>query len=76
MCCFYAKIAWTLIINLITRRERSPVESMFFELMPVVEAKPYFRLVDRESAEDLLRGGIDGACLVRPFKERVTLIFF
>ncbi|XP_059610838.1 uncharacterized protein LOC132257818 [Phlebotomus argentipes] len=70
MCCFYTKIAWTLIINLITRRERSSAESVVFELMPVVEAKPYFRLVDRESAEDLLKGGPDGACLVRPFKEK------
>ncbi|XP_055696595.1 uncharacterized protein LOC129797779 [Lutzomyia longipalpis] len=70
MCCFYVKIAWTLLINLITRRERSAAESSFFELMPVVEAKSYFRLVDRESAEDLLRGKQDGACLVRPFKEK------
>lgn len=71
MCWFYVKIAWTLLINLITRRERSATESPFFELMPVVEAKSYFRLVDRESAEDLLRGRPDGSCVVRPFKEKV-----
>ncbi|GAB0087399.1 uncharacterized protein DMENIID0001_016960 [Sergentomyia squamirostris] len=70
MCWFYVKIAWTVIINLITRRHRSPAESVFFELMPVVEAKAYFRLVDRESAEELLKGREDGACLVRPFKEK------
>lgn len=35
------------------------------------EQEPYFRLVDRPSAEEILRNRIDGSFLVRPYKEQV-----
>ncbi|XP_053947445.1 uncharacterized protein LOC128856093 [Anastrepha ludens] len=34
-----------------------------------IETEPYYRLVDRATAEDILSSREDGSCLVRPFKE-------
>ncbi|KAM7361428.1 uncharacterized protein ACRADG_011862 [Cochliomyia hominivorax] len=34
-----------------------------------IETEPYYRIIDRATAEDLLMGQEDGTCLVRPYKE-------
>lgn len=39
-----------------------------------IESEPYFRAVDRSRAEEILQSRVDGSCLVRPFKENVTLL--
>ena len=36
-----------------------------------IETEPYYRTVDRATAEDILLGREDGTCLVRPYKEAV-----
>lgn len=35
------------------------------------EQEPYFRLVDRETAEEILKNRVDGSFLIRPYKEKV-----
>ncbi|XP_061386564.1 uncharacterized protein LOC133321489 [Musca vetustissima] len=34
-----------------------------------IETEPFYRTVDRATAEDILTGREDGTCLVRPYKE-------
>jgi len=38
-----------------------------------IETESYYRTIDRTTAEDILIGREDGACLVRPFKEPVNV---
>jgi len=35
------------------------------------EQEPFFRLVNRATAEEMLRNRVDGSFLVRPYKEQV-----
>lgn len=39
-----------------------------------IETEPFYRTVDRATAEDILTGREDGTCLVRPYKEEASKI--
>ncbi|XP_055385152.1 uncharacterized protein LOC129614527 [Condylostylus longicornis] len=39
-----------------------------------IESEPYYRIVDRFSAEEILRSRIDGSCLVRPYRQMDDII--
>lgn len=49
----------------------SDYEVVIEDLNPI-EREPYFRAVDRKSAEEILQNRVDGSCLIRPFKEIVS----
>lgn len=49
-------------------------EPVLIDTPKPIENEPYFRAVDRSTAEELLQDRIDGSCLVRPYKEDSEII--
>lgn len=41
-----------------------------------IQSESYFKLVNRNESEEILSNRVDGSCLVRPFKEKVSFFIF